>query len=88
MNSDQYKRFGANKSLDCSNQALDMIKLQHILKMSRLRISKSSLAEYIKQIDKDMDRTGYLKEVGDDNSMSDQEKAKIKNALLNVLITF
>lgn len=51
-------------------------------------MSQTSLIGDVKQIDKDIDRTGYLNELDADKSLNDSEKTSIRTALRNVLVTF
>lgn len=77
-----------NLTVENQDLNIDYIKLQTILKISRLNVSKSCLVEDIKQIDKDIDRTGYLNELENDKKCNDEQRESIKNALRNILITF
>ncbi len=65
---------------------IDSIKLQQILLLSRVSIDNQKLLEDIKQIDKDVERTGYLIEVLRSNEPHIFEK--LSNILRNILITF
>ena len=68
---------------------VDYIKIQTILRVSRLPISNSKLAEDIKQIEKDIERTGYVfDDLDKDPSLSPESRSRIVEALRNVLITF
>lgn len=90
MNNDQYKCFDDKEthSLPSSGENIDYIKLQTILKISRMNVSKTGLIEDVKQIDKDIDRTGYIMEISQDESLNDREKSSITSAIRNILITF
>lgn len=63
---------------------VDSVKIQTILKISRINVNESRLKEDIKQIDKDLQRTKYLAELLDDP----KKKESHTNALRNLLITF
>jgi hypothetical protein len=71
---------------------MDYVKLQTILKISRLAISKTSLHEDIKQIEKDLERTSYLKELTMATTPGEEDESSRlmahSNALKNILITF
>ncbi len=61
---------------------LDYIKIQLIVKLSRVSILQSKLLEDVKQIDKDIERTTYLSDINEEN------KKIISKPLRNILITF
>lgn len=93
MNCDRYGPIDDNNDAEIipssSNVSnIDYIKLQSILKVSRINVSQASLIGDVKQIDKDLDRTGYLIELEADKSLSDSERRSIRTALRNVLVTF
>lgn len=89
-------RYGPTKSTQSvaqtpnsnSSANIEYMKFQSIVKVSRANISCTNLNEDMKLIDKDLDRTGYLHEVADDESLNDQEKSSIRTALRNLLVTF
>ena len=87
---DKYKTLGLPAGADGSeNVNLDYIKIHTILRVSRLSISNSKLAEDIKQIEKDIERTGYVfDDLDKDPSLSPGSRSRIVDALRNVLITF
>lgn len=62
---------------------IDCFKIQLILKLARCDVSNSKLIQDIKQIDKDIERTGYMSEIEDE-----VEQIRMAKALRNILITF
>lgn len=91
INCDRYGPANSTQSVaqtPNSSANIEYIKFQSIVKVSRANISRTNLSEDMKLIDKDLDRTGYLHEVADDESLNDQEKSSIRTALRNLLVTF
>ena len=75
------------------NVNVNYIKIQTILHISRINISNSKLLNDIRQIEKDLERTGYLIDLDEDNSDHDatvysKEHMKASNSLRNILVTF
>jgi len=66
---------------------IDSIKIQTILKISRLKLNLQMLLSNIKQIDKDVPRTGYLIEF-DDKSDKKEDLNRLSFSLKNILVTF
>ena len=67
----------------------EYIKIQLILKLSRIELSNSELMDDIRLIGKDIDRTGFLIELNKDSSFkNDIRIAKLAESLRNILITF
>jgi hypothetical protein len=66
---------------------IDSIKIQTILKISRLKLNLQMLLSNIKQIDKDVPRTGYLIEF-DDKSDKKEDLNRLSLSLKNILVTF
>ncbi len=72
------------KSSDNNHKAeIDYCKIQLILKIARFNVSNSELIQDIKQIDKDIERTGYILEIIDEMT-----QVRMSHALRNILITF
>ena len=67
---------------------INSIKIQTILKLSHKEINNNKFLDDVRQIDKDINRTGYLFELDDDKSITKIDKENIKNALRNILISF
>jgi hypothetical protein len=67
---------------------VDYIKIQTIVKVSRIDISNKELIEDIRLIDKDVDRTGYLMEINKENKLNEKDSDKVRESLRNILITF
>jgi hypothetical protein len=68
---------------------IDYIKLQSIIKISRIKVNNTKLIDDIKQIEKDLERTGAFIELDESDNKSDNiEKARLKDSLKNILITF
>ena len=65
---------------------IDSMKIQQILQLARVNIDIAKLFDDIKQIDKDVDRTGYLIEVARSNEPEIAERLSV--SLRNILITF
>lgn len=62
---------------------IDCFKIQLILKLARCDVSNSKLIQDIKQIDKDIERTGYMSEIE-----GEAAQVRMAKALRNILITF
>jgi hypothetical protein len=67
---------------------VDYIKIQTIVKVSRVAISNKELIEDIRLIDKDVDRTGYLMEISKEKRLAEKDLSKVRESLRNILITF
>ena len=86
---DKYKMRELSDKSDEERVNLDYIKIQTILRVSRLPISNSKLMEDIKQIEKDIERTGYVFDELDKNpDLNPESRTRIVDALRSVLITF
>jgi hypothetical protein len=83
-----YKQCQINKSDDNQPVNVEYIKIQLILQISKHKISLKKLNEDIKLIDKDIERTSYLKELENHNIFDEKSRERIKDSLRNVLITF
>ncbi len=66
---------------------IDYIKIQTVLKISRLKLNLNMLISDIKQIDKDVPRTGYLIEI-DEDSDKKHDIDRLSTSLKNILVTF
>ena len=68
---------------------MDYLKIQLILKLSRIELSNSELMDDIRLIDKDIDRTGLIIELEKNISLGkDVRIKKLAESLRNILITF
>jgi hypothetical protein len=67
---------------------VDYIKIQTIVKVSRVAISTKELIDDIRLIDKDVERTGYLQEIRKEAALSDREINRLSDSLRSILITF
>lgn len=70
------------KQLHEDQENLDYIKIQLIVKLSRVSICFSKLQDDIKQIDKDIERTTCL------SGTSEEDKTNMLKSLRNILVTF
>lgn len=70
-----------------SSVNIDYIKIQTILKISRKTLNIKKLMSDIKQIEKDIPRTGYLIEIDEDESQK-HELDRLSLNLKDMLITF
>lgn len=74
-------------NIKCDDNSVDVncMKIQSILKISRLEIQIEDFKNDLRQIDKDIPRTGYLIELEKDNSI---EISKLSQSLRDILIVF
>jgi hypothetical protein len=80
--------FSLEKTTDDNLLNINSIKLQTILKISRVKIFNKELLEDVKLIHKDIERTGYLMELGENREVNKEQIDKISESLSNILITF
>ena len=83
-----YKECQMDKNDDNQQVNVDYIKIQLVLQISKHKINLKKLDEDIKLIDKDIERTSYLKELEKQSAFDDKSRKQIADSLRNVLITF
>ena len=83
-----YKECQMNKNVDNQQVNVDYIKIQLVLQISKHKINLKELIEDIKLIDKDIERTSYLKELEKHSVLDNKSRKRIANSLRNILITF
>ena len=75
------------------NVNVDYVKIQTILQISRTHISNAKLINDMRLIEKDLERTGFLIDMDNDERYQDptvlaEAHTKASNTLRNILITF